>query len=433
MTGWRTYRALLAGPLALAAGLLLCAGHGAEAQVTDPELNRQIEQAKAEAEKAKAEAEKAKAEAEKAKARREALSKLNTAEGKVEQKDVVIEAHIRAFDALGEALKPIACDLRMTRASSIVVRSPDDVAGLRALKLVEAQVRHLVDLYPPALDKSGTVQASGGPLLFASLLGSIVDVAALFKTDTTITGVDVSLNNSAVVPQLARLLMQANCPRQGGKGSRQACGCAGRTRAVYYPDVVPYHLTASLPTDLPLLKALAALNGYYSQAQPVVTLVAQVRDLTARLAVAPDEATKKQIRQDLEAAKKALANEQPSEEKQKQLVALNASYDRLRAGLNETDVKGVSHLVKLVAATEMRTLLTRGGTYILELTAQKAGGNNKGKSGPIHGGVSYSGGVVLSYLLFDCAGKIQAAGNESYYLDYVHPDRLKARKDASGP
>jgi hypothetical protein len=397
----------LAGAAAIAIlfGALFCSTFLAHADEADPELTK----LKLEAEKAKAQAETAKAEADIAKAKRDALeatlpkSSTEGVEGKVELDKVSIGAHVQTYVALTKATAGIAKAIIDSGAKVVVVRSASDMNALLALKTVKIQVDFLKRQYDGAFLRGPSI-AVVPPLLLpqaiSSVLGSIGDIAGFFKTDTKITGVDVTLNNTAVVPELAKALR--------GKVT------------VYYPEVAPVSLLGDQSAGLiALIADLDKLRPLYEQARPIVDAVLKIKDLEAKLAAAK-EGDKAKLELQLEEAKK---DPNANDLRGPLLVLLNVSVDKLIAGLNQTDTAGISNMARLGNTADLRTVLQEPDVRLLEITAQKSGGNNKTTHKVFSSGKEvYSGGVIISYTLFNADSAIVLSGTESSYQAYARLD-----------
>jgi hypothetical protein len=333
-------------------------------------------------------------------------------EGKIELDKVTVEAHIQAYTALNKAVRDMASAIGQSGAKTIVIRNSNDVKALVALKTVNTHIAFLEDQYK-AVFRPGPAPGSALPpgtsallipQVLSSVLGSVGDVAALFKPDVTVSGVDVTLGHSAVVPELARWL-------------------AG-SATVYYPEVAPANLLESRSEKMTaFLESLSRLGGHYNTAKPVVDALVKIRELEAKLAAAKD-ADKPAIETQLAQAKQ---NPNAQNPRGAALVALNESVDKLLAGLQETDDAGLSNLAKLGNAIELHTILEKPDSRLLEIAVQKAGGNNKTIRRTFASPKDYySGGVIISYTLFHPKGMIALSGNASNYEQYQRPFKIKA-------
>ena len=298
--------------------------------------------------------------------------------GKVDMKDKAgeIEASLLAMKARREAAEKIAADLKdeLATASRIYVfdaakpPSFDRLMNYRFRRqLIEAAFQAALTEKPEPPDPSDTPDLDGKPVLGAGLtlgtisagLGAVSSILGYFKTNTTVGGADVKLENALALQLLAGTL------------ARQS------SREVHVP---------SLYTPKANEEALAALTAELD------ALVASRSEAAAALEALGDGAEKKPEGQRLQSA-----------------IDL---YDTFLTHLTTTDANGTAPIVAI--ATQQAMWEGMGGGLVVLVRTEGSGGGYMTKEGIGTGIVgeplTYMGGAALSYIVFKgLSGEVLAA------------------------
>lgn len=311
--------------------------------------------------------------------------------GKVEiDENVKLESKILAYQALSELLRTLSGRISKLNAKPqlIVIHNDKEVAALQNYSAVKAQIDATAQRYGQILPGGAEAGPAGillAPEVASTFLRSVIDVAALFRTDTVIDGLTFTVEEGALVSQLSRDLQDAGI-------------------AVYYPLVYPPNLLSdSIPV---ILKSLSDLYVQKSKSELVVFRC---------------ESTVNEI--------KALCtiNKENIAESVARLKALNKQVDEFIDDLSKVDeTTKTSALAALVKAENLRNLLQQNGAYFLQLKVLDAAGSNKRTSNLFTGTkLSHSGGIVVNFILFDNRGAIKLSDTLYNYNGFV---RVKSKE-----
>lgn len=329
------------------------------------------------------------------------------------------------------------------------------------------------------------------PSAFAAgtnLLKSFVDLTALFRTDTKITGSAFAVDESALVAEVFRALR--NKYRITGPGIN-----------LYYPEVFPPRLRdASIadPNDgysktvttigtlflakieaddviaklnerkdelgkaiKPTQDRLAPLNEELGR---VKALSAELRNLEAALSAEFDPTTRRRLRKEiadvsaalgrlktqaeLEAAIRALKEGiKPQldeidqiDENVKSLSELNKRFQTFVDQFVKVDASGINALALFIRSEDIENVMRGDHSYWLEIKSIDAGGNNRVRKNLLRyltgARLDHSGGVIIEYTLYDKEGNVKYSDKLSIYEGYVEPKTIRNRekfKDAVEP
>lgn len=490
---------------ALIASVLLVSSLGvaAHAQTTtaspeSEEITRLREQkTRVELEKDIAVAEKAKRDAEFPKPSTSPLS----GETKINE-GAVIESDMVAYVSMAYAANDLVKALKNSRTpiSRLAIYSKPDIDLLlnynvttNQIELVRQQYCKLLNQDPVRCPATSSVRSLGPraitlPTTIAgSLLGSFVDMTALLRTNVTVQGHALEINESALVSEVFRAI-------------RSQDGISPRPD-LFYPAAFPPNInintnsqilgqlevlydlkarTAALIQDLEenlkntkntagkieeLEGAIKEIKQQQQKNQDELSTLVQTQQAYGRRT--PFEAYRRmqQLRKLLADLNRDLVHAQKDlDEKKVELKSLKQQQVSLMAqlarDLSVTDAKEavaklkmvnerfdqfVTTLIKIDTATGINSLTayikaenlkqalngTEGDGYWLQLAVVKAGGNNRIKTNLVTdiftGGsrISHSGGVIVQYNLYDLNGRSVVSDTLTQYAGYVKSGKIQ--------
>lgn len=323
------------------------------------------------------------------------------------------------------------------------------------------------------------------PTAFAAgtnLLKTFIDLVALFRTDTKIDGKAVTIEESALVAEIFRML----------KTKYEA---DGEEINLYYPEVFhprvmsatngnTYSSTITTIGTLFLAKTeadkiIAARNEtkkrllesikdksdkrdkLVEELDKVQVLLAELRNLSIALTAEDDPVVKKRIRAEIAEVKVKLDKMEPPTVLQtnidaldeemlptqegvkaindvvKRLTALNERFQSFVDEFVKVDANAVNALALLIKSEDIEHALPEGNSYWLEIKSVTAGGNNRTRKNLLRyfagAKLDHSGGVVLEYTLYRRTGSVIYSDKLSYYEGYVEPKKIKDRTKFRDP
>ncbi|MDQ5847283.1 MAG: hypothetical protein M3539_18510 [Acidobacteriota bacterium] len=331
-----------------------------------------------------------------------------------------------------------------------------------------------------------------GPLpIISSVLGAFVDMTALLRTNVSVQGHAVEINESALVSEIFRAIRS-----QDGLGSRPelfypaafspsvdlntSSEILGKIQVLFELKARTTALLQGLEDNLKKTKKTGAkieevevaikeikleqkrrqdeLNSLvqtqrvYGRRTPFEAhqRVQELRKLLADLSQGlyhahKDLDAKKADLKSLEAKQASLLSQLASdlqtadpEETVTKLKMLNERFDQFVANLVKVDgATGINSLTAYIRAENLNRALNNsdGDGYWLQLGVVKAGGNNRIKSNLVTdiftGGsrISHSGGVIVQYNLYDQNGKSLVSDMLTEYGGYVKAGKIKQLKN----
>jgi hypothetical protein len=335
--------------------------------------------------KDKAEAEKAAAEAEKATLQATLpTSETKPLEGKTTIDDnVVIETYVQAH----AAMKTIASRIAKQIKSKAVVYNERDTYLLSHYLALSAQMAQLQARYdtlvPEGAKAAAAVPALLIPMVASAFLRSVADVIALTRADVEIKGKPVTVEEAALVAEIAR----------------------------HAPDKIVYPF-------LGVPKALADAIGGQQPTKIISALTAltQSRNLADQKLISFDAESDDDKKKD------------PLKDKVAAIKALNEQTDKLLSQVAVVDEKtGVNDLALLVRAEVLLSDLRLADVDLLFLKVLAAGGNNLTKRTLWSSSYKANGGCVAAYILARPDGTIKASGVEVALVGYATDPELTKR------
>ena len=286
---------------------------------------------------------------------------------------VVLQSELMAYQSLSEIARQVGEDLDVK--GSVIVYNEADMNALQVYTILLAQIKTIVDQYnslnkklnPSASEEFGPAAVFAAPQVASTLLKSVADIAALFRTTTVITGGGITVDDAVLNAQVADILRR--------KGL-----------SVFEPKLFLPNLFDQPNSEI--IKQLGNLSLVKARGEQEV----------AEFDALSTEAQKASI-------KKAFIP---------RVRALNTQVDTFISNLMRLDdTTKQSALTGLYRAEKLRTLFQdeKQQTYVLHLKVAKAEGTKTTKSNLFTGTkLTYTGGMIVSYTLFDRNGQIVRAG-----------------------
>jgi hypothetical protein len=367
---------------------------------TDPELiQAQLKQKLAEAKQATAEAELAAAKAK--------IGEISVAlpKGTTTSTTQHIEGTILAYQAAASAVASIVKDVTTAPApKQVVLFSQKEISALTVYQSFKVQADLLITRIPalttkPTLvsdsmpvDCVAPVKPKVAPLL---VVDTALQLLGLFKVDRTITGSDVALDEFGVYSLIASDLV--------AKGISVA----------YPPSYFPNALNPT-PTPLAIHQTFQTLSQKHIELGQFVN---QLNDTKNKLSAGKEKATAKCkgiYDADIDTVNVAVT----------QATAAQAAIGQVITALTAADSQSGVTLIQTLSSAE---LLATGfkSASVLQVKPIAAGGNVQTATNIFRTKLSFSGGVVLSYMLFDPTGAVAHAGTVPLYGGYVDASEMK--------
>jgi hypothetical protein len=321
-----------------------------------------------------------------------------------------------------------------------------------------------------------------------TLIKSFIDLAALFRTETKIEGVAVTIEERAFVAEAARALRNEyhpsslcdNCKCLSGK-----CDCKTKTcvPSVFYPAAFHPRIKETetirrvgllfvfkteaeriiklMTADRP--QQVNALNKALSEKAEAEDLLDEMKSLdeiinnlnlalkkesvpyfrrklwdektkaeVARAALGPADVQKQIIEKAKTDIENAKAKIKQIDDPVKGLTELNDRFQTFVDQFIKVDEKGSNSLALFIKSEDIDAIINEGESYWLEIKSVIAGGNNRTRKNLIWffagARVDHSGGVIAEYTLYDKFGAIVTSDKIAYYNGYVEPKKMQQGK-----
>jgi len=383
-----------------------------DATNSDPEIaaaKRAQALAEAKAATAKAEADLAKAEADKAKAMLGEITQT-TPKGTATAEGLSVEGKIRAYRAAETAATAIAEAVLKKSPQKVVVFSAKEMNDITFWQSFLQQATVLQNqlaaptLPPLFADNPGQCAppktARGVPPAVRTVpplmaIDAALQLLSLFKVDRTVKGADVTLDDFAIAALV------------GGK-------LAAAKISVAYPP--SYYPGAFAPSSAPrTTQALATLT------QRRQTLI----DFSTNIDTKKQQIAQRSTQEQQQACKDRYAEDIALLDNLQTRVKTSIGLlDAFFAGILKADAQsGVTLLQTLIAAEQLST--TFQSAHTLQLKPVAAGGATMTTTNIFGSKISFSGGVVISYMLFDSAGVLVDAATVPQYGGFVDEKEMQ--------
>lgn len=323
-------------------------------------------------------------EEEKRKRLRDALPKSETKalDGKTTVTELALPGQILAYSSASQVAKRLATDLqaaepKMVAGSTLIIYSEREFGSVAAFHAVKGQIEAMQEGYENSLPQAEMLAFSAlpaallAPEVATTLLKSVADLMALFRTETEIKGFAVTVEELAVVSELARALPKAPT-----------------LTVIYTPAYLPVSFLAN-PQNSDLVRKLSLVQRSRRRAGEIVAGFERLSE----------EDKKKH----------------PLKDKIPILKALNEQTDKLSSALSTVDEKtGLNLLTVLLKAESLKNRLVDTNSHVLLLKVHLGGGSNKTTRNLFTGTkLRHSGGVIITAMTFDPQGAI--AFSKTYF------------------
>ena len=342
--------------------------------------------------------------------------------GSVELKDKVgqLEASLLAAKAVREASAKICDEVRkvlLVDQTKIVLFASSDVPNFQSLIAYRAQHAIVNRALTDAIQRSQELEQKSGlepeavpealPIVGAVgiALDSLNRLLSYFRTDYTVGGVELSLDDLLLVNGVSDLLVRAP---------------PGDKNRSYVVNVLSiYNPSATSDAGSAIINALSALS---TSKQVAVARAKGHDDVADRLTKAStsekDEANKADL------LKKAQRQRQTASD----LRTAIGVYDAWFGKISSLDDKGTVPLVSVIREQSVQEQLTNGKLLVVKI--HKAGGGYFVKKNicTVFGGMPlyYMGGVTATYALLDGKdGHVLAAGTVPIHGGFVKAGELR--------
>jgi hypothetical protein len=286
---------------------------------------------------------------------------------------VAFQGELLAYKSLADIADAVGTDIHDFQGT-VIIHNDSDIKALQTYAIILSQIKNFVSEYEflngklnvKSAEEVGPAGILAAPEVASTLLRSVADVAALFRTNTDISGLAIIPDETVINATIASALRQHNMHVFEPK--------------LYLPNLIK-------GPDSELIKQLGVLTQMKALAE----------QSAADYDALPDN--KKTANQKIVIPK---------------LKALNAQVDTFINNLTHVDdTTKESPLLGLYRAERLKILLqdTSQQCYVLYIKLAKAEGTRTVKSNLFTGTkISYTGGMILSYTLFDRDGEIKKAG-----------------------
>ncbi len=323
------------------------------------------------------------------------------------------------------------------------------------------------------------------PAAFAAgstFVKSFIDLAALFRTDTKIEGSAVTIDESALVAEVFRELLNNH-----------------KDIDLYYPEVFPPRVnqqddrseTIIIIGELfvfkmkademvkkkrdqkkPIVKELEEKKTEKEKLETKLSLLKRFKtrldNLQAALKQETHQPTKKRLRTEIEKTKVELSKTVVPAELDKTITnlendikKLESEIDRLKhqvgalddlvsslENVNEgfgkfvaeflkVDANGVNALALFIKSEDIKNAMPDNDSYWLEIKSVSTGGNNRVRKNLLWyfagARVDHSGGVIVEYTLYDNTGKVVSSDKLAVYEGYLEPKKIKNKDTFKDP
>lgn len=328
-------------------------------------------------------------------------------EGKITIGDnLLFPGTVLAYASASEIAKRLAQDILSggEAPETIIVYSEKDFGSIAAYQSVLYKIDMVKQGYDSALEKKARVEAVAptaallAPELATMTLKSVADLVAFFKTNVEIKGLSVTVEEVAVIADLAQALMNPKSqPGSPGKDLR-------KIKVIYTPAYLPAHFLSDPIKDSELAQKLGALYSSRNKAGKVIAAFEAKSD---------DEKKKDSDKDDIPVLK-----------------ILNAEADKLSSYLGTIDDKtGLNPLTMFLKAESLKKELAKDKRAVLLTKIHVGAGSNKTTQRLFKKSkLEHSGGAVITFLLFEPQGAIRFSKTYFCATQYTEFEKIEDLK-----
>ena len=314
-----------------------------------------------------------------------------------------IEGYTLAAESLGELVTDLYQSLKssksLKRIDYLIMANKDDISisSLEYYNDFNGQISLFNKAYNFILgiDKEDISKPNPPESLLQSSISSgattslalqgILQAISAFRTDVKIQSIDVELDESVLVAQLAALFEKDQNTISLIDSSKPTDSCIppkiGRTR-VFYPQLFPIHLSRLEGED----KCEKVITEKLDKISKKV--------LQGKIIIKELKAKQKELQEN----DSDLSQEE--KEKLENLSLLDKKFTEIFSSIYFIDSEGISNLSLLKTGLKIRQMLENTGGYLM-LFQMKTGGSVRTTSNLFGTKVRYSGGASVSFFFFD--------------------------------
>ncbi|HEX6904780.1 MAG TPA: hypothetical protein VF789_34050 [Thermoanaerobaculia bacterium] len=270
--------------------------------------------------------------------------------------DVTLESAILAYDSVSRIAGEIARLLKNDNVEEVMILDPADGAGLQELRWVSARIQALqaaFDSIKPEKPATKVFVAEAITAISTAtvLVKSALDLVALFRSNVDIKSSEITLEDTALVADLARQLR-------------------GHAR-VFYPRILPFDFVSTAQDS----RIMAGLESLYAAQVKAEGLTLKEQEDKARL----EEASK--------------------------------AFQAFREDLLKGDAASGTLLARVLRAETLERKLAGEKSRLLYLKILKAGGGQQTvhKLTRLRDSLAFSGGAIVTYILFAKDGSVESS------------------------
>jgi len=302
--------------------------------------------------------------------------KTEPLEGKTTVGDtVVIESAILAYHSMSRIAENIASLVKDAGVRQAILFNEKDMAGILELRAFNEQAAVILQMFKDAMPKpepaaKALASVIGGIATVVVAAKTVLDLLALFRSDVELKGADLTLDDSALAAEVARNLLYKRIK-------------------VFYPQLQPLAFGSSGNGNSVQSSVIVKIRELQEAQDRADQAVAQE---IAKLK--PDDPNKEARTQELQAPLTTAKN------------ALQALRDTL---VKVDDTTGTTALSRLVKAETLENWLGMDASYLLYLKVLKSGGNSRTLRTLVTSKAAFSGGAIVTYMLFAKDGSINSS------------------------
>lgn len=329
--------------------------------------------------------------------------------------DHPIESQMYAWKAVNDVATQIARDVKAS-ATKVLIYNDSDVnllVGLGSFKaqlnLLKTQLDQEAKAAQTAASDADAANApamaaipaiAATPFVASSIIKSTIDLISLFRVDVSIKAKDLNITDLAFFSAVAGALQAKNV-------------------AVYDGAVIPPMFRDPDSAVQATLQELDGLIGRLNESDKKLdgaldklktALETITQEITDAKAAQPPKSTTERERQQ----QKITGTIDKANAEKGKIRATEDAYNTFRVALLKTDdALGLTPLAKILRAEKLDRCAQ--DAYWLMIKVAAAGGAYRTKRWLWKSEISYSGGVIAHFTLFDPQGKVVASGVHSGY------------------
>lgn len=319
--------------------------------------------------------------------------------GTVSNTTTEIESKILAYKSADIGLEKIVSEINAlgVRPTKVLIFDEKSLQALTAHKSISAQSSFLIAkidslkrVTAPSYDCNALTNSEKAPVAPLVVVDTALQVLALFKSNTSLTGTKVDLDEFALYSALTEKL--------------RSKGIASVYVPLYYPDLA--NDDEAVPQIMVLYAELEKRSTDLGESLTKITKYKEQLEKFVKVETNP-------------ACKEKLLEQQNDlGNKESEIKRLQPYLTQIQGAMLKVDEKtGLSLLMQLVSAEKIKNAAT--GAHLLQLKSISAGGTAKIKTTVLGSRLSFGGGSLLAYMLADPKGSLVKSGLFPTYGGFV--------------